>query len=103
MCSPLRARKITAISPYRLLGGGFDAGAVHRGCFLAVVLLGGLGLRGGLGASGRGRSCRCLRGQDGSYTQERGENKFVHLVLLFCERFISASHNHLGAERENQR
>ncbi len=36
-----------------------------------------------LGA-GRRRSwrSRCLGCQDGSYTQERGENKFVHLVLL---------------------
>jgi hypothetical protein len=102
--------EITAYRRTVLLGGGFNAGAVHRSGFLAVMLFAGLHLRGGagLGARGRGwrgrcRRGRCLRCQDGSYTQERGENKFVHLVLLFRERFISASHNHLAAGSQNNR
>ena len=66
-----------------LLGNGFCAVAVCRGRFLAVMLLAGLGLGGGGLAGGRrGLRGRCLGGQDGSHAQKRGENKFVHLVLL---------------------
>ena len=67
-----------------LAGGRFGVGAGYRGALLAVMLLGGLHLRSGLGAGrGCGRS-RCLGRKNGAHAQQRGENKFVHVDSPFA-------------------